>query len=171
MTLRELEPSIADKTSKPFLEPTYLCCAEAYWLNPGVPCVFWEASLFAASKSKIYKMSLWGRERGEKKERQAERIRLTIMSIPSNFSFIDIVWVEWGLQREAGSDRWCRFQGIMLTLAAGINNLKGRGEWSLPCPDPSFSSPTLTSCQYEIHFCFIYTVMYHQQILTVHQMH
>lgn len=25
-----LEPGIADKTSKPFLEPTYLCCAEAY---------------------------------------------------------------------------------------------------------------------------------------------
>lgn len=72
ITLGVLEPPIADKTSKPFLEPTYLCCAEAYWLNPGVPCVFWEASLFATSKSKIYKMSLWG-ERRERKKRKAGR--------------------------------------------------------------------------------------------------
>lgn len=83
-----------------------------------------------------------------KKETQAERIRLNIMSIHSNFSFIDIIWVEW-LQREAGSDRWCRFQGIMLTPAAGINNLKEERN------DPYFPVPLtyrisdfshLTSC-------------------------
>ena len=41
--------------------------------------------------------------------------------------------MEWELQRKAGSDRWRRFQGIMLTLAAGINNLEEeRNDLSLP---------------------------------------
>lgn len=47
---------------------------------------------------------------------------MIITSIPSNFSFIDNVWGQWGLQREAVCDQY-RFQ-IMMTLSGGINNFE-----------------------------------------------
>lgn len=101
------------------------------WMLHPLVCPEWVLSLQHQSgnySTRVYRT---------KKETQAERIRLTITSIPSNFSFIDIIWVEQELQREAGSNRWCRFQGIMLTLATGINNLKEERN------DPFFSAGRL----------------------------
>lgn len=132
-----LEPCVAHKMPKPVLKPIHLHGASARWLNPAAPlCVLRDFFLCHFKVEKIYKISLWNEGKKKKGGNTGgeNQVDYNVRSLQLQLHWYYMSGAG-GLQREAGSDRWCRFQGIMLTPAAGINNLKEEGnDPFLPCP-------------------------------------